>query len=63
MDFTIENTKMLRTMLENRFPDYVIMNEWKNQILEKLRENLRKEGFDDEQIRKVARAVWIVFDL
>jgi hypothetical protein len=54
---------MLRAMLENRFPDYVIMNEWKNQILEKLSENLRKEGFDDEQIRKVARAVWIVFDL
>lgn len=54
---------MLRKMLENRFPEYIVMNEWKNQIFEKLSENLRIEGFDDEQIRKVARAVWIAFDL
>ena len=54
---------MLRTMLENRFPNYVIMNEWKNQISQKIKENLQKQGFDDEQIRKVARVVWIAFDL
>ena len=63
MDFTAEDSKMLRTMLENRFPDHVIMNEWKNQISQKIKENLQKEGFDDEQIRKVAPVVWIAFDL
>lgn len=63
MDFTAEDSKMLRTMLENRFPDHVIMEEWRNQISQKLRENLQNEGFDDEQIRKVNRVVWIAFDL
>lgn len=63
MDFTKENSEMLRKMLQNRHPDYVIMNDWKNQIFESMSENLRKEGFTDEQIRKVARAVWVAFDL
>jgi len=54
---------MLRKMLQNRHPDYVIMNDWKNQIFETLSESLRKEGFTDEQIRKVARAVWVAFDM
>ena len=63
MDFTIEDGEMLHKMLKSRHPDYVIMNEWKNQIFEKLSGNLDKEGFDEEQIRKVARAVWAAFDL
>jgi len=63
LDFTKENSEMLRKMLQNRHPDYVIMNDWKNQIFETLSESLRKEGFTDEQIRKVARAVWVAFDM
>jgi hypothetical protein len=62
LDFTIENGEMLHKMLKSP-PDYVITNEWKSQILEKLSGNLDKEGFDEEQIRKVARAVWAAFDL
>jgi hypothetical protein len=50
-------------MLITRYPDYVIMNEWKNEIFETLSENLHKEGFDDDQVRKIARAVWISFDI
>lgn len=50
-------------MLKNRFPDYVVLNEWKNEIFESLKENLHKEGFTDEQIRKIARAVWDAFKI
>jgi hypothetical protein len=63
LDFTKEDGEMLHKMLKNRYPDYVIMNEWKNQIFETLSENLRKEGFNEEQIRKIARAVWAAFDI
>ena len=63
MDFTRENNNLLYSMLKNRFPDYVVMNEWKNEIFESLTENLHREGFSDEQIRKVARAVWDVFKI
>ncbi|HEV8405407.1 MAG TPA: hypothetical protein VGQ13_05815 [Nitrososphaera sp.] len=63
LDFTRENNDLLYSMLKNRFPDYVVMNEWKNEILESLRENLHKEGFTDEEIRKIARAVWDAFKI
>jgi hypothetical protein len=58
LDFTRENNDLLYSMLKNRFPDYLVMNEWKNEIFESLTENLHKEGFNDEEIRKIARAVW-----
>jgi hypothetical protein len=63
LDFTKDNGELLFKMLQNRNPDQVIMNEWKDQMLETLSEHLHKEGFDDEQIRKVARAVWAAFDI
>jgi hypothetical protein len=63
LDFTKENAEMLRKMLNNLYPDYVVMNDWKNQIFETLSKNLHKEGFDEEQIRKIARAVWVSFDI
>jgi hypothetical protein len=63
LDFTKENSEMLLKMLQNRHPIYVIMKDWKNQIFESMSENLRKEGFTDDQIRKVAQAVWVAFDM
>jgi hypothetical protein len=63
LDFTKEDGELLHKLLKGRFPDQVIMDDWKNQIFETLSENLRKEGFTDEQIRKVARAVWAAFDI
>jgi hypothetical protein len=63
LDFTRENNDLLYSMLKNRFPDYVVLNEWKNEIFESLKENLHKEGFTDEQIRKIARAVWDSFKI
>jgi len=50
-------------MLKANHPDHAIMNDWKNQIFEKLATNLHKEGFTDDQVRRVARAVWAAFDL
>lgn len=54
---------MLKAMLHNSFPEQAVVNEWKSQILETLSENLHKEGFTDDQIRKVARAVWAALNL
>jgi hypothetical protein len=54
---------MLYKMLKNQQPDNAILNDWKNDIFETLNENLLKEGFTDEQIRKVARAVWASLDI
>lgn len=63
MDFTRENGDQLLKMLKANHPDHAIMNDWKNQIFEKLATNLHKEGFTDDQVRRVARAVWAAFDL
>lgn len=39
------------------------MKDWKNDIVEKLTEGLSKEGFSDEQIRKVVNSVWAAFGI
>jgi hypothetical protein len=63
LDFTKENGDLLLKMLKANHPEHIIMNDWKSTILEKLTDNLHKEGFTDEQVRRVARSVWAAFDL
>lgn len=63
MDFNKEDGEQLYKMLKARHPDDAIMKDWKNDIVEKLTEGLSKEGFSDEQIRKVVNSVWAAFGI